>query len=360
MKKDNLDNFRFCAIGDLHLSKKRLVDLLGENSYEIQLDNIKRIISDARSKGLTHFVFLGDICDKPYLPNTEYKKFVEKFTGFLCEYKDEGLVFDIILGNHDIEHLTKNSLNVFQSFSELGLLSHVNIYSEHTVKQINGITVEFMPYPCYEPKHKNSLCFAHIEIAGSKRDNGLLIQEGFHLPKDNLWVIGHLHKRQEYRRVFYPGTPYQTDFGGDLDKGYAIATVYPNYEIDYKFVPVEPSFKFFNLSIEKLDDLNKLDSNPLHKFKLIYKEDLSLPNNFLKDHENVVSITPYANKKEKDSLLGTVSGIDDAIESATSLEYTIGADILSVLTGKELTTEMVSNCNRWLEIAKDKCNLSYM
>ncbi len=74
------------------------------------------------------------------------------------------------------------------------------------------------------------------------------------------FFCGHLHRHQEYKRAFYPGTLFQKTFGEPLPKGFFQVNVkYKDNELDaqHEFIEVDPPFKLKTLKISHVDELKQ-------------------------------------------------------------------------------------------------------
>lgn len=135
----------------------------------------------------------------------------------------------VLVGNHDMGgdfNSTLNSLSVFQRIKRTNL----KIVDHSRLEGIFG----YMPY--YHSKEKfiesaNSLAdrgakvlVCHQTIQGSKYENGMYAPDGAELDLISDKIIhiisGHIHSKQEFGRVIYPGTArWDTASDANLEKG---------------------------------------------------------------------------------------------------------------------------------------------
>lgn len=295
--------FEAVTIGDLHLSKKMLLRLFGEQITELQLNAVRQVLDEAIGRGVKHALFLGDISDEPTLRDCDELA----LTKLLFEY-DGRINIHIILGNHDIEQVQVNSLCMLQELSNRCVFKTVKVYSDHTVSQIDGVTVEFMPYPHSVPRHDNSVCIAHLERPGALRDNGTKNDSGIPEPKgNNLWVMGHLHTPQIVGNTYYAGTLYQTNAGESLPKRYYYLRARMGKRLEYKIEWHDAALPYEFRTIPA-SAAASIDANPLIKYRVREQPDVALPENFMIDNPNVVERIAY--KQEVDLSTLTTSAAD--------------------------------------------------
>lgn len=155
----------------------------------------------------------------------------------------------VIVGNHDMFKKYNNEINslkIFENFSNITVVSKPSVADDGrvlllpyqaNVDEENKIVNEYLKEFESQDKTKPNLIFTHNDIAGLTYDNGKSIATGLSIKRgSNVRIYsGHIHKRQETKRVVYIGSPYQlkrSDLGNQ--KGV--------YLIDLK---KPESFKFF-------------------------------------------------------------------------------------------------------------------
>lgn len=339
------------ALGDLHLDKLR--KHFPENSIELQLNEVRKVVRYAKRNGIKRLFFLGDIGEG-----------VKNFTGFLVmseeaqaglfsllmELDGEFEVF-IYIGNHDYTGLESHTLKFFFELQKHKVFKTVRFFDQEEQLKLGGVRVNILPYPLLKPSsNKPSLCFAHYEVKGSIRDNGRRIDEGEeHDYGAHSFIQGHLHTRQVVRKQhWYPGTLYQTTFGESLPKGFLefrASQESNKVVLKSRFVDNDPSFKLINLHIHERDDLKKIEPNPLYKYKLFVAEDVRIRDSDLDKHENIVNRLAFGSKEE----LAALEYSEFMLESTTiDLTYDKALDTYLRKT-KGLTRKEVERCKVLLE-----------
>lgn len=292
----------FICVGDLHLEKLNNYFEKGDKFVFEQLD---KVLAFARKEKISRIVQLGDIFDNSKPGQEAIKDFIEYL------HKNNDLEFYFISGNHDYFSSKADATLLCSFLSESKLLNNVHIYNKPNHKQIDGIDFFFSPFPNYEKfeflKDKPCLCFGHFEIGGALNDNGMPVKSG--VPKAKLdptdfWTIGHLHRKQEMGRIYYPGTALQLSFGEPLPKGFSVIRAslskQGELDVDYEFVKLETPYTFENIYIENQEEFNQIRVNdPNHLYKIhINNSDIVVPNQFLNGSiTNIYKIVNNSNSK---------------------------------------------------------------
>lgn len=127
----------------------------------------------------------------------------------------------IINGNHDLSKKTNKGNSSLRSLTNI---KNVTVIKEPTLMKFKNGTktlasVAAIPYlgDCNEENKwlvefsgKASYAFMHTDISKMKFDNGMTIVGAVDAEKFSGRVIsGHIHKRQETKKVIYVGSPYQ-------------------------------------------------------------------------------------------------------------------------------------------------------
>lgn len=245
----------FLAVGDIHY--EALEKYLPDQNFLTPVNiTLKQIWEYAKDNGIEHIVLLGDIFDNPF-PKDETKK------AFLKSL-DKKLQYHIILGNHDYANVNENSLNLCKYFIEdLGLMDNVRFYLEPTVKDINGVKFNFLPYPfnqatCEAP----AICFGHFETKGSISDSGRIFKEGVVLDNNYTWILGHLHRQQGNN---YPGSILQHRFGEPINKYFFDVKVMDNNEVKINSISINTPYKLIDLVVNRLEDLDILEKQNIYR-----------------------------------------------------------------------------------------------
>lgn len=278
----------FLAVGDLHY--EALEKYLPDGDFLTPINRtLQQIWNYAKDNGIEHIVLLGDIFDNPF-PRDESKK------AFLKSL-DKKLQYHIILGNHDYANINENSLNLCKYFIEdLGLMDNVKFYLEPTVEEINGIKLNFLPYPFKEATcEAPAICFGHFETKGSISDSGRIFKEGVVLDDNYTWILGHLHRQQGNN---YPGSICQHRFGEPINKYFFDVKVKDNDEIEINKVSINTPYKLIDLIVNKIKDI-KLEKQNIYR---IYAADHLDLNEITKACQgyNIWQIKGLVNQKKGD------------------------------------------------------------
>lgn len=167
----------------------------------------------------------------------------------------------IIIGNHDIykkSDIDVSSTRIFKYFNNVHVIDDVA-----EISYVNNSKMIFIPWIGDHKKeteiiskHSDSnFIIMHTSISGMTMDNGREILDGANptVFKDGIILSGHIHKRQETKKVIYFGSPYQmrrSDIGND--KGIYILNASSN-SLTYVQNTYSPRFLRINL----LDILDK-------------------------------------------------------------------------------------------------------
>lgn len=260
--------------------------------------SIKRVLKYARDNGVRTIIQYGDIADKPELSYDAQRVLYSLFLSKACKEFD----FHFIPGNHDFAETGIHSLTILETISKL-TTKNIKVYSSMEEVELEGRRFNMMPHPFTEFK-RESLNVAHLELKGSFRDNGRMVDHG--LKTKHAAVIGHLHTCHRIKRAHFSGTLYQTNFGESLPKSFHHVKYEDDdpYSIEVTNVPFEPPWKLINLEIETESDLSQIEEDPDTLYKLFVKEGLDLDlMDVMRDHPNVVRHNKFKNKKELKELI---------------------------------------------------------
>ncbi len=289
--------FEGLFIGDIHLDQ--LKNIFPSQHIELQLNEVRKPLQYAVELGLNTVIFGGDISHNIRLSYEAQLAFMD----MLHEY-DGLLDIHIILGNHDVRNMEVHSLQHLTQLCRMKKFRTVRVYDKPHQLTFDSTIINFLPYPYSIPPFSlgPTVNIGHLSVVGAKHDSNKQVSTDW-VPdrKKDVWLMGHQHLKQKIGNVWYPGTLYQLSFGEELPKGWIhfnIDTQDNEIDADISWVQNDPAFKLINLPIEIEKDLDKVGSNPLHKYKLWLKGGLVLPPTFLKDHPNVYTIVGYTHKHE--------------------------------------------------------------
>lgn len=301
-------SFEAVLLGDIHADK--LAHLFGvEKSLELQFDEWCKSADYALKHGIKYWFQLGDVADKPRLSEEARVTLLR----FMLKY-DGQLEMHWLLGNHDTEYDGYHSMQFFEEMAKKGLFKTTHIHCKPTQLVLGKVPVNIMPFPATVPipykKGGETINLGHFERPGAIRDNGTKMDMNHGVPhkEKDWWWLGHLHTQQKLGRSWFVGTPYQTNFGESLPKGFGHAKVARlssgKLKVEQEFIQTKPAFTLHNLKIEKASDLKQISSDPLKLYKVVVKRGVELPYDVGARHANVVNnVVTYKTDKQADTLL---------------------------------------------------------
>ncbi len=194
-------------IGDPHLKITRF-DLAKQF-----LSWINEVIKDYKPDAVVN---LGDTFDTHAVLRSEiageFKKHIKHVTGM-------GIRYYYILGNHDFYKPNSSEYHALQSMEGMYKFDVIDKRTDFTLNQKNGITmIPYLPDHTQFPKETQPILIAHQTFVGA--DYGYMRPEvGVDAGAVNAEIIisGHIHVKQEFGKVIYPGTPYAQSVN-DIDQ----------------------------------------------------------------------------------------------------------------------------------------------
>lgn len=285
------------GLGDLHLGK---LDSLIPDVNKLITRAISKVFDYALENGVTNIIQYGDVGDKPRL---SYDSQVALY-GLLGKRKYRGLRLHFILGNHDFSEDGTHTLQVLDTVCKWAGTENVKVFTKQEQLAIEGVPFNFLPYPFNETK-KTHINVGHFEVSGSLRDNGRRIDDGINTKHYSL--MGHLHTKHKVRNTHYSGTLYQTNFGESLPKYFhhvKLPEGAPLAELEVENVKFSSPWRLLNETINSVQDLERLETDPKTLYKLFLKEGLDVDiNQVLTSHPNVIRHNTFKNKKDLETLI---------------------------------------------------------
>lgn len=223
------------VIGDPHFT--------ATNSKETDCltSEVRRILSENRN--IVHVVILGDTLDRHETVNTNVLYRVELFFNAILE---SGVDLYVLIGNHDIPNnkIYMSEVHPFKRWED----DRLHIINKTKIFDIDGMRFLMVPYvppgrfgeaiSDIEPGSYRCI-FAHQEFKGCKM--GSIVSEHGDPILENVDIIsGHIHERQRLGRLYYPGTPYQTNMGESSDKSISLLEFLPNEIIETRYALTIP------------------------------------------------------------------------------------------------------------------------
>lgn len=286
---------------------------------EKQIAEIHKPYRYAAEHGIEHVFVPGDMSDVPRMDEhtlIAIVKLLLTYDGHINTYYE--------LGNHDVAHNTKTSMDVLKLFADSGFFKTFHLFYQPELRKIDGVNVCFMPYPHLEvlKAPKPPLVFAHIEIAGAIGDNGRPLKHGddekFIRQPGDFVFSGHIHQQQflKSKRFAYCGSLYQKNFGESLPKGWIDFTAkYQDGKLVVKndFIANKPDFTLETKIIESSDDWDSLTHDESIRYKILTADGVIVPKNIMKDFPNIIYLMG-AGKSIKVNMEG-----DDSVGQDASL-----------------------------------------
>lgn len=273
--------------------------LMGMNSVfkdplSRQLNEIHKIYRYAADHSIEHIFVPGDMSDVAFLDDRTLIAIIT----LLLTY-DQHFETHYMVGNHDVAHTTKTSMDVLKVLADSGFFKRFHLYSQPTTKKIDGVYCTFMPFPFEQVpvSEKPPIVFAHLEVAGAIGDNGRPLKHGndekFIRQEGDYVFSGHIHQHQilAKKRFAYCGNPYQKNFGEALPKGWIdFKAKYVNGELKVQptFVANRPDFILETKVITCSDDWGTLSKEENIRYKILTEEGVIVPKNIQRDFPNIV------------------------------------------------------------------------
>lgn len=314
----------FLVVGDLHA---KLSSLLEINKLKEEL------IKNINSYNPNHLILLGDFQDSHEKIHLQVWNCIIDFFVQISEI----IPIYYLIGNHDAlnNQIFLTDEHFFKAFKFFKTKYPIKIIDRPVIEKFGSDSVIFCPYTstgrlqeALSDFHVNdaSLVFGHQEIKGAVY-NSIISQNGDSWDSNfPLFINGHIHTKQWIgNNVFYPGTPYQTNFGENDDKFIHIVEL-ENKKINIKEIGLS-IFKKITINSDISINLQDLDDNVnyriiindtlenIAKFKIINKNNMMRKNikfiykpvdkvNTLRntDKDDYISILKKYIEKEPDSI----------------------------------------------------------
>jgi DNA repair exonuclease SbcCD nuclease subunit len=190
-------------IGDLHFTINRFQLL------KAVIDWMHKLV-ETHSPSIV--INLGDFFNNHAVLRSEV---LSEFRNHVDFITSRGIDYYYILGNHDFYQPKDSTYHALKAIR--GISDRLHIIDKPI--DIGDITfVPYMPDPSLFPRTVRPLCFAHQTFIGAdygyKRADVAVNADDV---SADIIVSGHVHKRQTFGNVIYPGTPYAIDVD-DVDQ----------------------------------------------------------------------------------------------------------------------------------------------
>lgn len=303
-------------------------------SLEKQLNEIRKVFQYAIENDIRHIFMPGDLSDKARLSEATLIALISMLLQF-----DKYVSFYYTLGNHDVAHVGKTSLDVLKVFADSGVFKNVHLFSAPEVRVIDGVEVGFVPYPHKAlPKSKKPrLIFAHIEESGAVGDYGVALKSA-HMTVDrtpeDFVISGHLHTYQflKNKRTLYNGALYQKTFGESINKGFVeFQAKYREGDllVKHEFINTKPGFRLDTLKIEAREDWEQLEKGEHVFYRIYLGEGVVTPKDIVREYPNIIQINGSTYRGQ--------AVVEDKVDAASIPKITALTGLREFLLRYELT-----------------------
>lgn len=303
-------------IGDLHLKINNFEQCINVLKWIEEMVDVYKpdIVCNLGDTFNDHSVLRSPIL-------TEFKQHVERIT-LKCPYW-------YVLGNHDTFTPKDSKYHALQCFN----INNFTIFDKTT--ELEGITI--VPYVAkYEdfPLQTQAICITHNTFIGA--DYGFKREDcGVNADKVSADIIisGHIHRRQTFGKVNYPGTPFACS-ANDVDqtKGILLFNT-ENYEqifIESPFMrwrsvefevtasnPIQNLHELLKVELNTADKWIVKASGPKVELTAYFKSKIFL--DLIKDKKIVTKATPTDKNKQKVQIKAT--SIEDIMSEYVNKIY---------------------------------------
>jgi len=253
----------YIIIGDPHITKRNLKE---SKKFFKELFNK---IDSMNGVEPVDVIFLGDGQHTHATISMEVLNLWDKIFKALSKAPNTRSVIYLV-GNHDISgevsrEREESSFSVFKDkYSKVMIIDKPIIFGNVAYVPYTS-SEELFVKDCqylYDNGAENTV-ICHQTFNGAKFETGMYAPEGFdhsRVPQKNI-ISGHIHKRQEFENVIYPGTwRWMTKSDANDDKGIFFAEELDIEKIELEFSSTEnvctPIKEYIHNEGEKMPDLN--------------------------------------------------------------------------------------------------------
>lgn len=250
-------------IGDPHLKLSNLKEA------ELFLAQVKKLINDTNPDKV---IIAGDLLDTFAVIRSEV---LDLWSKFFRDIKD----CYVIVGNHDMAGVD-NGVHALEAFKAY---PGVTIVDEEFSIYADGMTICMLPFfrdkPFFEATCKTfhgDYLFCHQSFNGAQFENGFFDPHGADpecVSGFKAVLSGHVHKEQQFKNIYYPGTPFQHNFGdaGEAKGVFTIELTKEGYNVLEKHTLDMPTFNVIEMdSIPTLlNKITRIEPNKSSNYKLV-------------------------------------------------------------------------------------------
>lgn len=280
---------KILLISDLHL------DDSAKNKY--RWDIFGQVYDVLRDKRIDRVYILGDLTDNK---DRHSSKLVNEVVYQLNNLNKHVQEISILIGNHDY---IDQSLPFFA-------FTNMCMYNNPFTREINGIKEVFLPHvkdpSCYL-KNINlqdyDVCFTHLDVRGSKLDNGMKSLQGLPVSFFKCKTFsGHIHNGQtvgKEKNFTYIGSPYSTIYEREDAVHRGIILEYRNNVIEWETLEFEFPRKI-SKTFKYSKDIEIINDNNFYKYNIDLDDknltDYSEFKSKVDDSDSNIILNPKINK----------------------------------------------------------------
>ena len=173
----------------------------------------------------------------------------------------------VILGNHDGLILNKDRQDAITPIIEAIDDDNITLYKQSGTYPIEGHDISWCVFSCFDEESWQkvkpspqglSIALFHGPVRGCKVDSDFELNDSDQINTEffkdfDFTFLGDIHKSQflvDDKRIAYPGSTIQQNYGEDTDKGYLIWDIRSREDFDVDFVKVSNPMSFYTIQWE--------------------------------------------------------------------------------------------------------------
>lgn len=253
-------------VGDTHFGVKRF----NQTILEQQLEYLKGVVILAKDKNKQIFQ-LGDVFDNRVTCDINFLNEILKFFDFV---KDQGVVFNTLLGNHDIYYRHRLDVNLSSVIARI-YPDNFKLYEKNTIIDFYDKKILVVPWLVrdaefpFEMMKEADAVFGHLEINGFEMVKGHTGEEA-RLNKGQFKkpvFTGHFHIKNDKGTVKYIGTPYQITWN-DFNENKGVFILNPDLSTEFIENLRSPRFVQLHYDSSKVKPLEVIGLKKKYSFNL--------------------------------------------------------------------------------------------
>ena len=278
----------------------------------------------------------------------------------------------IILGNHDGLILNEDRQDAISPIVSALNNDNLKLYKKSGVYPTGIDGFNWCVFSCFDQKNwskvkpidgdVNIACF-HGAVWGSKTDVDWELEGEVNLSffKDyDFTFLGDIHKQQYLdteKRIAYPGSTIQQNYGEDLKKGFLFWEINNRYDYTSKFISVPNPFPMITIdwkgsveeTIQYIEPIKKKAKYRIRSNEEISQTDIKILHHYLKNDKEATEIVYQVLAKTKNEQ--TIE-----VENEKSLNIRNSQDRKEIITSyfEEESEDMISKIDQYFQITLDK------